>query len=354
MRILRALFAVAIALVALASAAAGIFRGAGGPGTPQGGGRRRLAVKAALAAVAAGLLLAGAGGVAFMYSGFYDIAADEPHAAAVRWALTTGRDRSVRFHTRGIAAPDFHDPALVRQGLIRYRENCQPCHGAPGAGRDQLGRGINPSPPPLMTAAARWTDAQLYWILTHGLKLSGMPAFGVRLNEADRWALVAFTRRMAWMSPSDYRRFVAALDTGTPDDRLDWVLEDDQGLSRLETEGDPAAGRALLASLGCVSCHAVPGREQAAVGPPLTAFAGRQFIAGVLVNTPRNLERWILDPQRFEPRTAMPNVGATPGQALHIAAYLYTLGDRSRLRALREKPPTRNIPRASRPNGSAD
>ncbi len=93
------------------------------------------------------------------------------------------------------------------------------------------------------------------------------------------------------------------------------------------TGGDPARGRVLMRSYGCQSCHTIPGVTGAngLVGPPLTGMASRSYVAGVLVNTPDNLIRWILDPRAVDPLTAMPNVGVSPADARHIAAYLYTL-----------------------------
>jgi cytochrome c1 len=61
------------------------------------------------------------------------------------------------------------------------------------------------------------------------------------------------------------------------------------------------------------------------VGPPLTQFGLRAYIAGQLPNQPDNLLRWLQDPQGVEPGTAMPNLGVGPAAARDMAAYLYTL-----------------------------
>jgi cytochrome c len=91
--------------------------------------------------------------------------------------------------------------------------------------------------------------------------------------------------------------------------------------------GDPKRGQEALAGFGCGACHQIPGIRGArgSVGPPLTAFANRSYIAGQLVNSPDNLIRWIVDPQAVEPGTAMPNLGVIPAVARDMAAYLYTL-----------------------------
>lgn len=92
-------------------------------------------------------------------------------------------------------------------------------------------------------------------------------------------------------------------------------------------EGDPARGARLIGELGCGSCHSVPGVRDAhgLVGPPLDHFGSRAYIAGELVNSGANLQRWIRDPQSVEPSTAMPNLGVSEIDARDIAAYLLTL-----------------------------
>jgi cytochrome c len=91
--------------------------------------------------------------------------------------------------------------------------------------------------------------------------------------------------------------------------------------------GDPERGRVALDGFGCGACHVIPGVRAARgmVGPPLTGFARRSYIAGQLVNSPDNLVRWIVYPQAVEPGTAMPSLGVVPSVARDMAAYLYTL-----------------------------
>lgn len=94
------------------------------------------------------------------------------------------------------------------------------------------------------------------------------------------------------------------------------------------SQGDPNRGRQLIESYGCGSCHEIPGVTGAngLVGPPLTRFGERSYIAGQLPNNAANLERWIENPPAVEPGTAMPDLGVTPIDARDIAAYLLQLG----------------------------
>jgi cytochrome c2 len=91
--------------------------------------------------------------------------------------------------------------------------------------------------------------------------------------------------------------------------------------------GDPESGRLLLRQYGCASCHSIPGVPGASgnVGPPLEGIAHRVYLGGVLPNTPENMSRWIREPQRFDPLTAMPDMQVPEDKARHMVAYLYRL-----------------------------
>jgi cytochrome c len=84
--------------------------------------------------------------------------------------------------------------------------------------------------------------------------------------------------------------------------------------------GDPDRGAQLISDYGCGSCHVVPGVDGAdgLVGPPLTSFGRRSYIAD-------NLQTWIRNPQGVVPGNAMPDLGVTAVDARDIAAYLLTL-----------------------------
>ncbi len=100
-----------------------------------------------------------------------------------------------------------------------------------------------------------------------------------------------------------------------------------QAATGYETGGDPQKGADSVAAIGCGACHTIPGVNGAngLVGPPLNRIGRRLYIAGLLRNTPENLEAWLQDPQKIVPGNVMPNMGISKEQARDIAAYLYTL-----------------------------
>lgn len=281
-----------------------------------------------LAGVVAGGMLAGVGALAFVYSGIYPIAASRPHTLLSRWLLTTVMTRSVQRAASGIRAPRLNDARLVQRGVALYHRDCQVCHGAPGVAAEQIGRGINPDPPRLERVGAKWTDGEVYWIIRNGLKMSGMPAMGAARRPADTWALVAFIRRMRWLSPGEYALMVRAVSgDSAAATSVAWLVRGDLGFRAMRSSGRAARGRRWIRAYACGGCHEIPGIPAAngRAGPPLDDFADRNYIAGELVNTPINLVAWLVDPQAIEPGTAMPRVGLTAAQALDVAAYLYAL-----------------------------
>lgn len=338
MRLFRVAARAGLAALLLYTAALEIFKPArstaGEPAAARGSSA--LIIKTVIITLLAVTVVLMLGGILIGASGLYNIAADQPHFEPVAWLLKTAMSQSVRFHTIQQRIPNLRDPSLVRQGLSLSRKNCQPCHGAPGIPNDASGRGINPKPPFLADLGNRWTDLQLFWIVSHGLKMSGMPGFDERLSERDRWATVAFLRRAVLLSPDDYARLVRALDSGMDDPLVPWVMDSDLGFQQLATYGNATRGRMLVSTYGCAACHTIAGAASGKVGPPLSDFADRQYIAGLLVNAPVNLVAWIRSPHRFKQTTAMPDVNVTPADAVDLAAYLYAQASTQRLRIVKQ------------------
>jgi cytochrome c len=94
-----------------------------------------------------------------------------------------------------------------------------------------------------------------------------------------------------------------------------------------EGRGDPLAGRRAIERYDCGVCHVIPGITGASggVGPPLTHFGRRTYVAGRLPNSAETVASWIEDAPAVDPNTAMPSVGASREEARDMAAYLRSL-----------------------------
>jgi mono/diheme cytochrome c family protein len=174
---------------------------------------KRRAIAVGAAAVAGFVLVLAVGTLVFISAGVYNVAATAEHTALTRWVMNTTQERSVAARADEVSPPPPADSTMVRQGFEEYREMCVACHGAPGVERGILGKGINPEPPDLAEEAAEWSDRELFWITKHGIKLAGMPAFGVTHSDEELWGIVAFLRRLESMSPEEYRSLTTEAET---------------------------------------------------------------------------------------------------------------------------------------------
>jgi mono/diheme cytochrome c family protein len=98
-----------------------------------------------------------------------------------------------------------------------------------------------------------------------------------------------------------------------------------QDIARALTGGDPSRAPELIRRYGCAGCHTIAGISggDGQVGGLLSGIKKRVYVGGVVTNSPDNLIRWIVDPQRFSPRTAMPATGISEQEARDVAAFLY-------------------------------
>lgn len=148
-------------------------------------------------------------GFMFIYSGRYNIAASEPHWPLVKKLISITVDQSVKHHAEHIAAPNLDDTAMVRLGFEHYQEMCVDCHGAPGVKPEEFAQGLYPKAPKLKGSAEEFSAGELYWMTKYGIKMSGMPAFGVTHDEHELWSIVAFLKKLPAMDSAAYARYKA-------------------------------------------------------------------------------------------------------------------------------------------------
>ena len=155
---------------------------------------------------ALGIVTVVVAGLAFIYSGVYNVAATDAHNPAVRWALHTTMHRSINARGENIQVPAAFDEAQVRRGSRKFDEICVTCHGGPGVSSSAIGAGLRPDPPDLSEKVQQWSRAELFWIVKNGIKMTGMPGLGPTHSDEDLWAIVAFLDRLPVLSPEEYEQ----------------------------------------------------------------------------------------------------------------------------------------------------
>lgn len=259
------------------------------------------------------VVLAGVAGMAFVGSGLYDISATDQHLRLTYHAMRKAMERSVEHRANDIAVPPLDAPAQIERGLALFRRHCVQCHGAPGVAPEPFSLALRPLPTPLARTGLDREPAHVYWVVKHGIKMTGMPAWEFRMEDDDLWAVVAFVRHLPTLSAAAYAQMKPA----------ELAAEQPQ----LAGDPDPKRGKRALEQYACVACHEIPGMvgPEARLGPTLHGIGSREIIGGVLKNTPENMAQWIGNPKRFAPGTAMPALGVAPRDARDMAAHLATL-----------------------------
>jgi len=100
--------------------------------------------------------------------------------------------------SRDVPNPLPLNDANIVAGAKEYKEHCVFCHGAPGQQRPPLPGMMFPHPPQLFEKDDMVTDdpsGAIYWIITNGIRLSGMPGFKDHLSDTERWQLTMLLSR---------------------------------------------------------------------------------------------------------------------------------------------------------------
>jgi mono/diheme cytochrome c family protein len=165
-------------------------------------------VRTLLTLVGALAILVGIVAAAFFLGGFYSVAADSSDPNFVNWALIHVREASIARHATGQPPIPFEDPTLVRAGVRAYSEiGCVNCHGGPGVEPANFSDGLNP-PPNLKKVINDLQPQEVFWVIKHGIKMTGMPSFGARnppVPDQTIWSIVAFLKRVPSVSDEEFK-----------------------------------------------------------------------------------------------------------------------------------------------------
>jgi mono/diheme cytochrome c family protein len=161
----------------------------------------RLLLVPALALLAAG---------AALWMGLMDFSAVDPPGRLEERLATFALNRSIARHAPRMASPLAGAPGAGAAGLALFATRCLACHGAPGVDPTAAGASLNPPAPGLtLPRVQARPDGELFWIISRGIRMTGMPAFGPSQSETEIWELVAALRRLPRLT-DDERRALAA------------------------------------------------------------------------------------------------------------------------------------------------
>jgi cytochrome c553 len=226
--------------------------------------------------------LAAVGGLIVVVSGIVPMKASSGHWAITEAFLQFAKRRSIATHTLGIDVPSLDDQALVLKGAGHYDFGCRPCHGSPALEQPTVAEAMLPVPPDLRESVAKYDEAELFYIVKHGLKFTGMPAWPTLERDDEVWAMVAFLMRLPDLSRVEYEQLVAPLpaeretnvpiaDLLPPRDTPEVIVE-----SCARCHGLSGGGR------GTGAFPRLAGQRPAYLEASLRAFAGKARHSGVM------------------------------------------------------------------------
>ncbi len=129
---------------------------------------------------------------------------------------------------RARANPEAATPPAIQDGLAHWADHCASCHANDGSGETAMGRNLYPKAPDMRAAATqRLSDGELFYLIEHGVKLTGMPAWGTGTpeGEAASWRLVHFIRRLPSLTDDE----LTAMEDLNPRGRVEWqALEEER------------------------------------------------------------------------------------------------------------------------------
>lgn len=160
-------------------------------------------------------------GFGFIQSGGLDFAADTEHSNVLTKLIGWAREQSITKQAKDIVPPkDLASMERIRRGAGNYDAMCVGCHLSPGVKNSEIRKGLYPVPPNL-TEEKPGSDSRLFWIIKHGIKGSGMPAWAKGgMDDEAIWDITAFLNALPKLSASEYQAIVASSDGHSHDGML--------------------------------------------------------------------------------------------------------------------------------------
>jgi mono/diheme cytochrome c family protein len=144
-------------------------------------------------------------------AGLVDFSAMKPPSHFEEELATFALNRSIKHHAPNRSNPLAGQPAAATAGLALFRTHCVACHGAPGVDPTEAGASLNPPAPGLtLPRIQKRPDGELFYIVSHGIKMTGMPSFAGARTDEEIWQLVVALRRLPTLTDEEKRALRAA------------------------------------------------------------------------------------------------------------------------------------------------
>ncbi len=152
----------------------------------------------------------------FAWIGFFNVGASTGHWKITDWFLHFAMRSAVRTYALAVNEPERLPVEAIKPAAGHFARGCAICHGAPGEPRSPAAMNMLPRPPDLSYSVGEWQDAELFRIVKHGVRFTGMPAWPTQNRDDEVWAMVAFLRALPDLDVGSYRE-LAYGNAGAPE-----------------------------------------------------------------------------------------------------------------------------------------
>ena len=133
--------------------------------------------------------------------GLMDPRADIPVNSLERRIAMPSLDAAVDRRAPEVQNPVQPTDANLIAGIKVYQTNCASCHGDIHHPHGMLADALYPRAPQFVEDTADMPENQNFYIIQHGIRLSGMPAWKQVLDEQEMWQVTAFLSHMDKLPP---------------------------------------------------------------------------------------------------------------------------------------------------------
>jgi len=165
-----------------------------------------------LSCLIAAIVIVVLAGFLWLRLGFMDARADVPENALERAVAMPALDASVRRRAPQLQNPIAPTDDHLVAGMKVYQNHCAGCHGDIHQPHAAIGDALYPRAPQFLEDAPDMPEYQNFYIIQHGIRLSGMPASRNSLKEEEIWQVTTFLSHMDKLPPqvSDQWKVLAA------------------------------------------------------------------------------------------------------------------------------------------------
>ena len=141
--------------------------------------------------------------------------ADAKPSKIERWAARTSLRATIARQAPRTPNPVPLTDANLVSGIKLYAANCVMCHGAADGNKSRVATGLYQHPPQLAKDGVEDDpEGETYWKVNHGIRFTGMPAFGHTLNDTQIWQIALFLKHMDSLPSGPQRVWKAVKSVG--------------------------------------------------------------------------------------------------------------------------------------------